>query len=326
CFDSLQGLCSYLRSVLATSAVLTAIGVGSSAASPLAAAVTWALRDGAGLLTSLAFTSLNAPSFRLHIREYRLFADVINDVGLFVDMMLPHFPPCFLLPAAALSTACKACCGVAAGATRSDITMHFALDGNVSDLIAKEGSQETAVTLIGILLGSYLASLLPDSELVKLAVFSLLTAVHVLANYRAVLLLRLPAVNFAVLASLSSSRSPCPGPDDIQPSLLTGFSHLLHPRVRLGVSISSLTFPSPPDLSRGFVVGRTRSGAAGVAFGSNFDSLLEIEKRELLLAACFAALAVPPVPLPDLLAAGWAFSSTSLPLAEYRYTNNAKTD
>jgi hypothetical protein len=137
CFDSLQGLCSYLRSVLATSAVLTAIGVGSSAASPLAAAVTWALRDGAGLLTSLAFTSLNAPSFRLHIREYRLFADVINDVGLFVDMMLPHFPPCFLLPAAALSTACKACCGVAAGATRSDITMHFALDGNVSDLIAK---------------------------------------------------------------------------------------------------------------------------------------------------------------------------------------------
>jgi hypothetical protein len=191
---------------------------------------------------------------------------------------------------------------------------------------SQEGSQETAVTLVGILLGSYLASLLPDSEPVKLAVFSLLTAVHVLANYRAVLLLRLPAVNFAVLASLSSSRSPCPGPDDIQPSLLTGFSHLLHPRVRLGVSISALTFPSPPDLSRGFVVGRTRSGAAGVAFGSNFDSLLEIEKRELLLAACFAALAVPPVPLPDLLAAGWAFSSTSLPLAEYRYTNNAKTD
>lgn len=38
-YDSLQGLCSYLRGVVSTSAVLTAAGVGNSDASALSAAV-----------------------------------------------------------------------------------------------------------------------------------------------------------------------------------------------------------------------------------------------------------------------------------------------
>jgi len=38
-YDSLQGLCSYLRSVVCTSAVLTAVGVGDAEASAISAAV-----------------------------------------------------------------------------------------------------------------------------------------------------------------------------------------------------------------------------------------------------------------------------------------------
>ena len=47
-FDTLQAACSYLRSILTTSAILRAAGVGEDQASPMAAAVAWVLRDGVG--------------------------------------------------------------------------------------------------------------------------------------------------------------------------------------------------------------------------------------------------------------------------------------
>lgn len=39
-------------------------------------------RDGVGMTCSLAFSSLASTSFDNNIKEWRLFADVINDVGL----------------------------------------------------------------------------------------------------------------------------------------------------------------------------------------------------------------------------------------------------
>lgn len=38
--------------------------------------------------------------------------------------------------------------GVAGGATRTALTLHFAKRGNAADIAAKEGSQETATTLV----------------------------------------------------------------------------------------------------------------------------------------------------------------------------------
>ena len=43
--------------------------------------------------------------------------------------------------------------GVAGGASRAALTQHFAKDDNTADISAKEGSQETATTLLGMLLG-----------------------------------------------------------------------------------------------------------------------------------------------------------------------------
>ena len=50
-----------------------------------------------------------------------------------------------------------------AGATRASITAHFARRDNLADVSAKEGAQETAVTLLGLLAGSALANRLGDS-------------------------------------------------------------------------------------------------------------------------------------------------------------------
>eukprot|EP00970_Alexandrium_tamarense_P019745 scaffold14402_cov207-Alexandrium_tamarense.AAC.9 len=88
-YDSLQGLSSYLRGVVSTTAVLSAAGVGDAAATAMSAAMTWAIRDGLGMVGGLLFSYVASSHFDAHVKEFRLVADVLNDVGLTLDMALP---------------------------------------------------------------------------------------------------------------------------------------------------------------------------------------------------------------------------------------------
>jgi len=217
-YDSIQGLCSYLRGVVSTSAVLVAAGVGDAEATAASAAATWALRDGMGMVGGLLFAYVAAHWFDAAVKEFRLFADVINDVGLTLDMLVPLARQDRALYVASVATACKAMCGVAAGATKGSITHHFAIRGNMADLTAKESTQETLVSLLGMVGGLCLARYLHWLEdrgcvrssagqkaepchasktvaCVSWAIFAFLTIVHVWANYQAVALLRLRTLN-----------------------------------------------------------------------------------------------------------------------------------
>jgi Vitamin B6 photo-protection and homoeostasis len=230
-YDSLQGLCSYLRGVVSTSAVLQASGVGDATASAMSAALAWAIRDGIGMVGGLVFSYVASDSFDIHVKEFRLFADIINDVGLTLDMLAPHFAtvsttiqwPMYIL---CLSTFCKVMCGMSAGATKGRITQHFAVRGNMADLTAKESTQETLVSLLGMIGGIGLARTLSrfsatrqekngqgdgnedgtsnvsrfvlstDQELwITWGIFGVLTLIHVWANYKGVMLLRLKTIN-----------------------------------------------------------------------------------------------------------------------------------
>jgi hypothetical protein len=95
-WDSAQGLSSYLRSVLTTRSVLQAAGVGSADATPLAAALTWVFKDGLGMVGSLLLAYLYSNSFEMHTKEFRLLADVLNNVGLTIDLISGNFPQLFL--------------------------------------------------------------------------------------------------------------------------------------------------------------------------------------------------------------------------------------
>ena len=76
------------------------------------------------------------------------------------------------------------------------LTSHFALAGNAADVAAKEGSQETATTLLGMILGmALLRAAAHWGPLVSWASFAALTALHVGANVAAVRSLRLRTVN-----------------------------------------------------------------------------------------------------------------------------------
>ncbi|GLD98243.1 hypothetical protein PINS_up006940 [Pythium insidiosum] len=175
CWDTIQAMCSYLRGVLATQS--------------------WVLRDGSGMLGGLAFAYGVGPHFDSNVKRWRLFADVINDVGLTLDMLAPYCPAVFVTELLCVSSICKTMCGVAAGATRSSLMTHFAKRDNMADCAAKEGSQETAVKLAGLVVGMYFASAVNASPASVWVAFALLTVLHVYANYNAVAGLCIPTLN-----------------------------------------------------------------------------------------------------------------------------------
>ena len=196
--DCIQGLSSYLRGILATQALFTGMGVGDDASTALAATLQWVTRDGASMLGSLLFAWLGATSFDRNVRQWRLFADLINDFGLTVEMLAPMakaLSPALFVPTMCVASVAKALCGVAAGATRATISLHFARADNLADLCAKEGTQETAVTLIGLLCGMAFAKAVNSQPLAIWSAFVLLTLVHVVANIGAVRCLHLATIN-----------------------------------------------------------------------------------------------------------------------------------
>lgn len=67
-YDGLQGLCSYWRGVVSTKAVLEASGVGNSNATAFGAAITWALRDGSGMIGGLLFSYICSSYFDTHVK------------------------------------------------------------------------------------------------------------------------------------------------------------------------------------------------------------------------------------------------------------------
>ena len=108
------------------------------------------------------------------------------------------------------------------GATKGNITDHFSISGNRADVNAKESTQETLVSLIGMVLGVWLTKFLhaastcetrddnpndervckhTDSgrlmkvELITWTIFLVLTIIHVWANYVGVQRLRLRTLN-----------------------------------------------------------------------------------------------------------------------------------
>ena len=228
-YDSIQGLSTYLRGVVSTSAVLTATGVGDAEATAMSAAMTWAIRDGFGMIGGLIFSYIASPYFDAHVKEFRLLADVFNDIGLTLDLALPlllaqmkqpwmsalsnYLPPPYLI-LTSLSTLCKVACGICAGATKGNITDHFANSGNRADVNAKENTQETLVSLLGMVLGVGLAKwlhflekknditvqddiLMTDVQLISWIIFLILTVIHIWANYVGIQRLQLRTLNAA---------------------------------------------------------------------------------------------------------------------------------
>ena len=111
-----QDLSTQLRGVLATQRILEGVGVGREGATALSALLNFLVRDGCGMFASLAFTAVAAPFFRTDVKRWKLFADIIVDVGITLEVAAVQAPPALFLPLISIGSMCKAMCGVAAGA------------------------------------------------------------------------------------------------------------------------------------------------------------------------------------------------------------------
>ena len=154
------------------------VGVGDESATALSATLTWLLRDGAGMAGGIAFTWLRGTDLDHACKKWRLFADVLNDAAMMLELSGPLFPKAsFHLVLCAASVA-RSLVGVAGGATRTAVTQHQARANNISDVAAKDGSQETLVNLFALVLNLMLLPLLGESQGVIWSIFLCLMAVR----------------------------------------------------------------------------------------------------------------------------------------------------
>ncbi|XP_033026698.1 RUS1 family protein C16orf58 homolog isoform X6 [Lacerta agilis] len=176
---------SSITGTLATQAVLKGVGVGDEASTVTAATVTWILKDGTGMLGRILFAWSKGSKLDCDAKQWRLFADVLNDMAILMEILAPAFPACFTL-IVCISGFFKCIVGVAGGATRAALTMHQARRDNMADVSAKDGSQETLVNLAGLFFSLLLIPLVADNLRLTYSLYGLFTALHLYANYRAV--------------------------------------------------------------------------------------------------------------------------------------------
>lgn len=193
-YDSIQGLSSYVRGMLSNQSILIGLGVGKETSSVVSASLSLAMRDFVSIVGSLCFTAFTGSRLDANAKQWRLVADILNDIGMTLDVIAPAFPGFFLV-LALVGSLFRAVVGVAGHATRTTLTHHFAQQGNSGDVACKEGSQETAVTLLGMIFGVFLTRI--ENQQLVLLIFGILTAVHVYANILAMRALQISRLNRA---------------------------------------------------------------------------------------------------------------------------------
>ncbi|CAE5957403.1 unnamed protein product [Arabidopsis arenosa] len=247
-WDTLQGLSTYTKMMLSTQALLSAIGVGEKSATVIGATFQWFLRDFTGMLGGILFTFYQGSNLDSNAKMWRLVADLMNDIGMLMDLLSPLFPSAFIF-VVCLGSLSRSFTGVASGATRAALTQHFALQDNAADISAKEGSQETMATMMGMSLGMLLARFTSGNPMAIWFSFLSLTVFHMYANYRAVRCLVLNSLNFersSILLTHFMQTGQVLSPEQVSsmegvlPMWATSSRISLHKRVHLGVRVSSL--------------------------------------------------------------------------------------
>ncbi|KAJ3808621.1 vitamin B6 photo-protection and homoeostasis-domain-containing protein [Lentinula aff. lateritia] len=204
--NAAQAFCSSLASLLSSRATLEGYGVGNASASSTNALLLTVLQDISNRLTTIIAAFFFGSSLFPEAKTYRFLADLLNDAAIVIDTLSPllaslydaHVPTFvavipFLPPTVPLrvytlcfSASMRALCGIAAGGSKTAITMHFATPlegtGDVGDLNAKDSSKETVLALLGMLIGTLTVPYLTTPWSTYTVLF-IMVFLHLLINY-----------------------------------------------------------------------------------------------------------------------------------------------
>lgn len=152
------------------------------------------LQESTGRLATILFADRLGQAIEPECKFYRFLADILNDTALLVDVLTPALPARAKIVALCGSGILRALCGVSAGAAKASLSAHFAKSGNLAELNAKDGSQETVISLMGMLVGSLFVRGVEGRTAVWAWMFALI-ALHLWTNYQAVRSVRMRSLN-----------------------------------------------------------------------------------------------------------------------------------
>lgn len=181
-WDTLQAFCSTITGILATQEVLRGVGVGDHTATPLAATLTWVLRDGCGHIGRILFAIKCGKHMDANSKRWRLYADIINNIAMCLELTLSTVKSLTII-VLCCSTVLRGIVGVAGGATRIAMTHHHAKFCNFADISAKDSAQETAVNLIASVIALLILSVSMNAVSLNL-VFLVFVILHLIFNYK----------------------------------------------------------------------------------------------------------------------------------------------
>ena len=168
--------------------------MGDATASTTAAVLLSILQESLGRVTTILFAYRLGTSLEPECKMYRLLADVFNDTAMILECLSPAFSKPIRVTILATSSALKALCGVAAGSSKASLSAHFARWGNLGELNAKDSSQETVISLLGMFAGSVVVSMV-KTPIATWTTLMLLLSIHLGMNYRAVRAVSMRSLN-----------------------------------------------------------------------------------------------------------------------------------
>lgn len=326
-YDTLQAFCSSLIGMLATRSMLQGFGVGDSNSSVLSALLTWTLRDGVNMISRIVFAYTYANKFSSELKSWRYTADFLNNIGYALDFTATSFSNQTIFTLlASVSVVFKTMTSVAGGATKTALTNHFAINQNTADLDAKDGSQETLVNLVGMIVGSYLIQLVPLENLWIWSIFLVLGSLHLYFNFLAISSVILKNVNrqrAKILLDHFIQEGSILSPDQVaqKERIFPGKDHIC-----MGASIHSLNSKDLAFVIKSFqdhdtvmvkqknirlVVIHTRSSPEGILKGY-LTAVLDQSDRTIKPGLLDKFIA-------ELLNSGWKFNVCDLDLLGYEY-------
>ncbi|ODV90472.1 hypothetical protein CANCADRAFT_44126 [Tortispora caseinolytica NRRL Y-17796] len=186
-YDSFQAFASTIANLLANRAVLAAVGVGDADATSTSALFMKIIQDAVGRCATILFAWKYGAALEPECKMYRFAADLANDTAIIFDTASPWFPQSVRVWILCVSGLFRSVCGVMGVSSRAALTLHFtdSSKGSISDVNAKDSSQETVITLLGMLAGSLVVSNIQSNQATWICMIVLLVF-HLYTNYRAV--------------------------------------------------------------------------------------------------------------------------------------------
>lgn len=194
-WQACQQVCSAFNGVMSTHALLTALGMGSSAgAAGTGAVAQWVLKDGLGNLGKILFGWKYGSILDSDSKKWRFRADLFFNVGVALEIST-LFAPSLFLPLAVTANLAKGVAAVAGGATRASIVKSFLHGENMADVAAKAESQVVIASLCGMLMGIAALPIVSHSSFAVVQAVAISTSCHIVFNYMAVRQVYLPTLN-----------------------------------------------------------------------------------------------------------------------------------